>query len=66
MFYSCTNSNNLDKETKEPIFYINIKLKELWDILREVLKDIYSISLIEDKPFISILLREYNIALTRT
>jgi len=64
MFYSYTNSNSLDKETKEPIFYINIKLEELRDILREVLKDIYSISLIEDKPSISLFLRGYNIALT--
>ncbi|PMD29115.1 hypothetical protein L207DRAFT_445881, partial [Hyaloscypha variabilis F] len=39
----------LDRDTKDPTFYINIKLKELRDILREVLKDIYSISLIEEK-----------------
>jgi hypothetical protein len=64
MFYFYINNNSLNKETKELIFYINIKLKELRDILKEVLKDIYNISLIKDKPFISLRLRGYNITLT--
>jgi len=52
LFY--TNNNSLDKKTKEPTFYIDIKSEELRDILREVLKDVYSVSLIEDKPSISL------------
>lgn len=29
IFYSYTNNNSLNKETKEPIFYINIKSEKL-------------------------------------
>ena len=54
MFLFYTNDNSLDKKTKEPTFYVNVKLEELWDILREVLKDVYSVSLIEDKPSVSL------------
>jgi len=53
-FYSCTNNNGLDKETKEPTFHIDIKSEELRDILREVLKDVYGISLMKDKPSVSL------------
>jgi hypothetical protein len=65
-FYFCTNNNSLNKETKELIFYVNIKSEELRDILKEVLKDVYGVSLIKDKPFVSLLSREHNITLTRT
>jgi hypothetical protein len=65
-FYSCTDNNGLNKETKEPIFYVNVKSEELQDILRKVLKDVYSVSLMEDKPSVSLLPRRHNIALTRT
>ena len=53
-FLSYTNNNSLDKETKEPTFYVDIKSEELRDILKEVLKDVYGVSLIEDKPSISL------------
>jgi hypothetical protein len=65
-FYSCTNSNSLNKETKEPIFYVNVKSEELRDILKEILKDVYGVSLIEDKPFVSLFPRGHNITLTQT
>ncbi len=47
---SCTDSNGLDKETKESTFHVDVKSEELRDILREVLKDVHGISLMEDKP----------------
>jgi hypothetical protein len=65
-FHSYTNGNGLDKETKEPIFHVDVKSEELRDILREILKDVYGISLMEDKPSISLLPRGHNMALTRT
>ncbi|KAF4628690.1 hypothetical protein G7Y89_g9463 [Cudoniella acicularis] len=40
----------INRETKDPIFYIDIKSEDLRDVLREVLKDVYRISLLEDKP----------------
>jgi len=40
----------IDKETKESTFHVDVKSEELRDILREVLKDVHGISLMEDKP----------------
>lgn len=40
----------VDKKTKEPTFHVDVKSEELRDILREVLKDVYGVSLMEDKP----------------
>jgi hypothetical protein len=65
-FHSCTDDNGLDKETKEPTFHVDVKSEELRDILREVLKDVYGVSLMEDKPSVSLLPGGHNMALTRT
>lgn len=40
----------LDRKTKDVTSYINIKSEELRNILREVLKDVHSISMIVKKP----------------
>ncbi|KAG4427614.1 hypothetical protein IFR05_016902 [Cadophora sp. M221] len=40
----------IDKDTKELTFYVDVNSEELRDILREVLKDVYGVSLMEDKP----------------
>lgn len=39
----------LDKETFEQVFYINIKLDRLRDVLRVVLREVRELSLREDK-----------------
>jgi hypothetical protein len=44
------NGDILDRNTKDPISYIDIKLEELRGILREVLKDVHGISLMVEKP----------------
>jgi len=44
----------LDRVTKDPTFYIDLESEELRDILREVLKDIYGLSLMEEKPTVSL------------
>jgi hypothetical protein len=40
----------IDKKTQDLTSYIDIKSEELRDILRIVLRDVYGISLNEDKP----------------
>lgn len=40
---------NLNKKTFEQVFYVNIKLEGLRDILRIVLQDVHGLSLKEDK-----------------
>ena len=47
-----TYKDILDRKTKNQTFYIDIKLVELQDVLRKVLQDVDSISLIENKPTI--------------
>ncbi|KAF8847949.1 hypothetical protein BDZ45DRAFT_811180 [Acephala macrosclerotiorum] len=42
----------IDRRTKDPTFYIDLKSEDLRDILREVLKDVYGLSLVEEKPTI--------------
>ena len=59
---SCTHEVILDKVTKDPTFYVDIKSAELRDILRDVLKDVYGLSLMEDKP--SVCPSLYQIGLT--
>jgi hypothetical protein len=44
------NGDILDRNTKDPISYIDIKSEELRGILREVLKDVHGISLMVEKP----------------
>jgi hypothetical protein len=44
------NKDILDRKTKDVISYVNIKSEELQDVLREVLKNVYSISLMVNKP----------------
>lgn len=44
------NGDILDRKTKDPMSYIDIKSEELRDILREVLKDVHGISLMVEKP----------------
>ncbi len=65
-FIPVPDDNSLDKKTKEPIFHVDVKSEELRDILRDVLKDVYGVSLIEDKPSVSLLLGGHNMVLTRT
>jgi hypothetical protein len=43
----------LDRDTKDPTFYVDVKSEELRDVLREVLKDVHGISLSEEKPKVS-------------
>ncbi|KAF8540209.1 P-loop containing nucleoside triphosphate hydrolase protein [Trichophaea hybrida] len=51
--YVCFYVNKgLDRHTKDPTFYIDLKSEDLRDILREVLKDVYGLSLVEEKPTI--------------
>lgn len=45
-----TNNRVVDKETLAPISYIDIKSKELQEILMSVLEDVRGICLREDKP----------------
>ncbi|KAI9748613.1 MAG: hypothetical protein M4579_007174 [Chaenotheca gracillima] len=40
----------IDRMTKEPTCYVDIKSEELRDILRTILRDVSGISLVEDKP----------------
>jgi hypothetical protein len=47
-----TYEDILDWSTKDAAFYVDIKSEELRDILREVLKDVYGISLMVEKPII--------------
>jgi hypothetical protein len=62
---SCIDRNGLDKETKKPTFYINVKSEELQDILRGVLIDLYGVSLMEDKPSVGPFLQKgINMPLT--
>jgi hypothetical protein len=44
------NGDILDRKTKDPMSYIDIKSEELRGILREVLKDVHGISLMVEKP----------------
>jgi hypothetical protein len=44
------NGDILDRKTKDPMSYIDIKSEELRGILREVLKDVHDISLMVEKP----------------
>jgi hypothetical protein len=44
------NKDILDRNTKDATSYVDIKSEELRDVLREVLKDVYGISLMVDKP----------------
>jgi hypothetical protein len=46
------NGGILDRKTKDAISYIDIKSEELRGILREVLKDVHSISLMVEKPIV--------------
>ena len=40
----------IDKNTKETTLYIDVKSKPLREILRDVLRDVKAVSLMEDKP----------------
>jgi hypothetical protein len=44
------NGDILDWKTKDATSYIDIKSEELRSILREVLKDVYGISMVVEKP----------------
>jgi hypothetical protein len=44
------NRNIIDRNTKDPTSYIDIKSEELRDNLREVLKDVHGNSLMVEKP----------------
>jgi hypothetical protein len=46
------NGDVPDRDTKDPTSYVDIKAEELRDILREVLKDVYGISLMVEKPIV--------------
>jgi hypothetical protein len=46
------NRDILDQKTKNAISYIDIKSEELRDVLKEVLKDVYNISLMVNKPIV--------------
>ncbi len=54
MYTSSTNGDGLDKKTLDLIYYVNIKLEGLRDILRTVLRDIRTVNLNEDKPTIKL------------
>ncbi len=49
MHTSLVNENDLDKKTLNSTYYIDIKSKELQNILRTILRDIRIINLNEDK-----------------
>lgn len=52
MHTSSANENDLEKKTLDPTYYVDIKSKELRDILRTILRNIRMINLNEDKPTI--------------
>ncbi len=54
MHTSSANENDLEKKTLDPTYYVDIKSKELRDILRTILRDIRMINLNEDKPTIKL------------
>jgi len=54
MHTSFVNENDLNKKTLDLTYYIDIKSKELRDILRIVLQDIRTINLNEDKFIIKL------------
>ncbi|PMD21103.1 P-loop containing nucleoside triphosphate hydrolase protein [Hyaloscypha hepaticicola] len=47
--YVSVMRTRIDRNTKDAISYVDIKSEELRDVLREVLKDVYGISLMVDK-----------------
>jgi len=49
---SFANKNDLDKKTLNSTYYVDIKLKELRNILKTILRDIRTINLNEDKSTI--------------
>jgi len=54
MHTSSANENDLEKKTLDPTYYVDIKSKDLRDILRTILRDIRMINLNEDKPTIKL------------
>lgn len=54
MHVSLANENDIDKKTLNSIYYLDMKSKELRDILRTILRDIRTINLNEDKSAIKL------------
>lgn len=49
LYDSLSNENNTDKKTLKLTYFVNIKLKELRDILKTILRNICAINLNENK-----------------
>lgn len=49
LYDSLSNENNIDKKTLKLTYFVNIKLKELRDILKTILRNICAINLNENK-----------------
>ncbi len=54
VYTSFANKNDLNKKTLNSIYYVDIKLEELRNILKTILRNIRTINLNEDKSIVKL------------